>query len=89
MVAAALVLAALAILGGEDETAGVAIGPSAAALTPEPTPASPRVAAHVTTNLRLSPHRAADVAAVIPGGREAELLGRSADGNGANGTTDV
>ena len=81
MVAAALVLAALAILGGEDETAGVAIdGPSAAAPTPEPTPASPRVAAHVTTNLRLSPHRAADVAAVIPGGREAELLGRSADG---------
>ena len=76
MLAASAVLAAIALQGAGEEA------PAAAPAAPRATagPAAPRAAAHVTTNLRRSPHPAADVVAVIPGGREAELLGRSEDG---------
>lgn len=81
VLSAALVIAAIALWGGEEAEAPPA-GSVAGDASPgaAPTGASPRAEAHVTTNLRLSPHRASDVVAVIPRGREAELLGRSADG---------
>ena len=81
MLIAALVIAAIALWGGEEQAAPVAVsGAGDASAGAAPADAGPRAAAHVTTNLRLSPHRAADVVAVIPRGREAELSGRSADG---------
>ena len=81
MLTAALVIAAIALLGGEEQAEPAAVaGAGDASAGATSAGASPRAAAHVTTNLRLSPHRAADVVAVIPRGREAELQGRSADG---------
>ena len=77
---AALTLAAIAILGTEEEPPVAISGAGAGQASATPEARTPRAAAHVTTNLRQSPHPAADVVAVIPGGREAELLGRSADG---------
>ena len=81
MLTAALVIAAIAVWGGDEQAAPAAVsGAGNAPAGGEQAEASPRAEAHVTTNLRLSPHRAADVVAVIPRGREAELSGRSADG---------
>ena len=81
MLTAALVIAAIAVWGGEEQAAPAAVsGAGDAPAGAVPADAGPRAEAHVTTNLRLSPHRAADVVAVIPRGREAELQGRSADG---------
>ncbi|MCY4639170.1 MAG: hypothetical protein OXC94_02355 [Chloroflexi bacterium] len=80
MIAAAAVLAAIAFLDAGEEAPVAVSGAGAGAPRATPATPSPRAAAHVTTNLRRSPHPAADVVAVIPGGREAELLGRSEDG---------
>lgn len=80
MVAAALALAAIALFGDGDEAAVDVSGAESFSTSIPPEPNAPRAAAHVTTNLREAPEIAAGVVAVIPGGRGAELLGRSGDG---------
>ena len=76
VVAAALTLAAIAVLDDDDG----APEPPRAVASVEPTPTPPLATALVTTNLREQPQPTAPVVAVIPGGRDAELRGRSEDG---------
>jgi len=78
VVAAALILAAIAVL---DDDAALAEPVTVASV--EPAPAVPLATALVTTNLREQPQPTSAVVAVIPGGRGAELRGRSEDGGWA------
>jgi hypothetical protein len=75
VVAAALAIGAIALRG---EAAPRADAPASAAAAP--VPAGERATAAATANLYSWPDRSAEVAAIVPAGRQAALLARSEDG---------
>ena len=77
---AAAVIGLIAIADGRTDAPASAAPASPGAVPPAATNGALLATAAATTNVRAAPERFAEVVAILPGERDADLLGRTADG---------